>query len=211
MNQPDPTKGRNNPADAVVTEQVALWGGVGATVILGLPALWLAVTGALNLGGKLFWVALSGYFIGMVVQYWTAKSYKDGLTVNELLKALAWPIDTFQTIRAAVRKEQGKTVVAPVDNSNTLLSETWALIAGIGVTVLVVLVFLPIAVNAVLGAIGAVIWLAIWAYVVGLFVQYWTSQAYRDGLTKAEVISTLVWPIDSIKTIRAGVKARLGR
>lgn len=211
MTQSDPNKGRNNPTDAVVDEQIALWGGVAATVVLGLPAAWLAISGALNLGGKLFWVAFAGYFIGMVVQFWAAKSYKDGLTVNELIKAVAWPVDTFQTIRAAVRKEQGKPVNVPVDNSNTLLNETFALFAGVGVTVLVILFFLPLAVHAVLGAIGAVIWLAIWAYVVGLFVQYWTSQAYRDGLTKSEIVTTLVWPVDSVRTIRAGVRARLGR
>jgi hypothetical protein len=201
-------KGSNNPADALVDEKTALWGGIAATILLGLPALLIAISGALNLGGKLFWVIFSGYFIGLAVQYWTAKSYKNGLTVNETIKAVLWPVDTYQTIRAAVRKEQGKTVTVPVDDSKTLLSETWALVAGVGVGILA-LVFVPLAVSSLLGAIGAVIWFAVWAYVVGVFVQFWTSQAYRDGLTRNELLLAALWPVDTFKTVRAGVKARL--
>jgi hypothetical protein len=206
-------QGRNNPADAVVPQDVALWGGVAATVLVGLPLAIFGIFQVLDLIGELVWFALGAYSVGAIVQYWTAQSWRDGLTGGELFKAAVWPWDMLQTIRAGVSNQPQTNANAPGSNNpnDALVSEQVALWGGVLLTLLVGLPLAIFGIFSILGIIGSLVWLAVAVYLVGLIVQYWVSKAYLDGLTTGEVIATLVWPVATFQSIRAGVKARLNR
>jgi hypothetical protein len=206
-------QGRNNPADAIVPQDVALWGGVLLTVLVGLPLALFGIAQVLDLIGELVWFALGAYSVGAIVQYWTSKAYVDGLTTGEVVKAVLWPVDMFQTIRAGVSNQQPTNTNTPGSNNpnDALVSEQVALWGGVLLTVLVGLPLAIFGIFSILGIIGSLVWLAVAVYLVGLIVQYWVSKAYLDGLTTGEVLATLAWPVATIQSIRAGVKARLNR
>jgi hypothetical protein len=203
--------GHNNPADAVVPEEVALYGGIGATLVVGVPLALIGIAQVLDVIGGLVWLLVAGYVVGLMVQYWTAKSYRDGLTAGELMAALVWPVDMLRTIRAGVKSQSAQPNAAAGHNNpaDALIPEGLALWGGIGLTVFVGIPMVFWGIFSVLDLLGSLVWLAVVVYVVGLMVQYWISQAYRDGLTKGEILETLVWPVATIKSIREGVKARL--
>lgn len=215
MTYPNNTgQGHNNPNDALVSETVALWGGIVATLVIGLPLVLAGISQVLDLVGELVWFAIGVYSLGAIVQYWTAQSWRDGLTTGELLKAVLWPMDMFQTIRAGVTKKQPNTTNTVTGSNNpadAVVPEALALWGGIGVTAVVGLPLAIWGIFSVLGIIGSLVWLGVVVYIVGLFVQYWVSKAYIDGLTTGEVLTTLVWPVATIQSIRAGVKARLAK
>lgn len=76
---------------SVISEEAAKIAGVAVGVlaaILMVAGVFLALASIVTLIG----LVLVAYYIGAVVQFWVARSWKDGLTVNELKVALAWPI-----------------------------------------------------------------------------------------------------------------------
>ena len=211
---PNPAgQGRNNPADAVVPQDVALWGGVAVTVFIGLPLAIFGIFQVLDLIGELVWFAFGAYSVGAIVQYWTAQSWRDGLTGGELFKAVVWPWDMLQTIRAGVSNQQPTNSNAPGSNNpaDAVVPQDVALWGGVLLTLLVGLPLAIFGIFSILGIIGSLVWLAVPVYLVGLIVQYWTAQSWRDGLTGGELFKAIVWPVATFQSIRAGVRARLGR
>lgn len=75
----------------VIDEKTAKVAGiaVGAlAVILTITGVFLALSSIVILIGLI----VVAYYVGAIVQFWVARSWKDGLTVNELKATLTWPI-----------------------------------------------------------------------------------------------------------------------
>lgn len=195
---------------AVVDEKTALFGGLAVSVFAVFVAL-AAVKQVLDVIGQLIWLAIGLYILGMMVQYWTAQSYKDGLTKKEATMAVLWPVDTYATIRAGVHRQQGISafrgthVPAQQDTSGQLVDEKTALWGGFAATVVIGLPLTLWGIGSVLSLTGSLIWLAILVYVVGFVVNFWVSSSYKNGLTTGEITLNALWPIDILKKIRAGV------
>lgn len=194
----------------LLDEQSALWGGVVVTVLVGLPAALFAIGTFVSLVDDIIWVAIATWLVWMMIQFWISEAYKGGLTGSEIVRAALWPYDMYKTIRAGVRKQAGKPFAgtsSDPNSGNKLLKEEQALWAGIIVSVITVILLIAGIVSAIT-VIGGLIWLAVLVYVVGLFIQYWVSNAYTEGLTVNELMLAVAWPVATFKTIKEGVKAR---
>lgn len=198
--QPDNSK-------TILDEQTALIGGIIATAIFGVPAALFAIGKFVSIIDDLVWVAIAIWATWMMIQFWFSEAYKGGLSVKEIVKAAIWPYDMYLTIRAGVRKQEGKPVSPDSDTTKKVLNEEQALWGGIIVSCITLIVLITSIVSAV-AVVGGMIVIAIAGYVVGLFIQYWVSKAYTDGLTVNELLQAVAWPIATYKTIKAGVKAR---
>lgn len=207
MTHPSPQSGQPDDSKTLINEQTAFVGGVIATLVIGLPAALGAISQVINLLDDLILLAIATWLVWMMIQFWVSEAHKGGLTTNEIIKATLWPYDMFQTIKAGVRKQTGQTVWKKDDTSKKLLDEEQALWAGIIVSV-VALVLLIGGIASAIAVIGGVIWLAFLGYIVGMFIQFWVSKAYTEGLTVNEVWLAVLWPVATFKTIKAGVEAK---
>ncbi len=195
---------------AIINEKTALGAGLAATVVALLLVVF-AIQQVLDIVGEFILLGIGLYVLGLFVQYWTAQSYKDGLTVKEVTMAVLWPLDTVRTIREGVHRQQGigaftgTNLPSSQDTSHTLIEEKPALYGGIIATVFVGFPVMISAIASVLDITGELIWLAMAVYLIGFVVNFWVSMSYKNGLTVGEIILNALWPIDIIKKIRAGV------
>lgn len=200
----------------LIDEKTALYGGIAVSVIVGLPLAIYSISQLIATAGRLVLFFVAAYVAALVIQFWVSKSYKNGLTIKEIVYAVAWPLDVIRSIRLgmqAMRSNipgQAPNPHIADDKGEKVLSEKVALIAGIALTIAVFPLMLA-GVTTALTVIGSLIWLGVLVYLLGALVQFWVAQSYKDGLTVNEVLLSVLWPVDMIKTIRAGVKAYVNR
>ena len=189
----------------LASQPVALWGGIAVTLLIGLPVGFGAVETTMHAIAHLVMFLIAAYVVAMTIQYWVSQAWKKGLTTKECLLALFWPADL---VRHMVRGAKIQNCQTPANISHSgpkIVSEGGARIIGlllIGASV--VMLFVGIA--HALAAVGALIWLCILLWVCGMFVQYWVSQAWRDGFTTRELFRAIIWPIGMGSLVRTGAK-----
>ncbi len=179
------------------------------TLVVGVPLAFYGIGQVLGVIGHLIWFLIAAYIVALVVQFWVAQSWKNGLTKKEITYAVLWPVDVIrsmrQGIRAAAGQVPGRNPHETDDNGPKVLAQDAALIVGIALTVIAV-PLLFVGISTALSVIGSLIWLCIIAYLVGMFVQFWVAQSWRDGLTVKELTMAAIWPVGMISLIRAGVR-----
>lgn len=89
----------------VISQGVAFAFGILATVA-GVILLFVGLHAAWGVFWSVFWLLLIAWIIGGIVQFWVAQSWRDGLTVKELIRAAVWPFGMASVIRAGVKKLQ---------------------------------------------------------------------------------------------------------
>ncbi len=192
----------------IESEIVAMVAGVVLTILAGTAAL-ASLGDLIRVAGQLAWVLVAAYVVAIAVQFWVSESWRNGMTVKEIILAIAWPIDVIRSLRLGLRAARGKMAMSQKVNDDTgekVLGETAAKMFGMAVLVLATgLGFIGIV--TAFSVLGSLIYLAIVVWAVGAIVQFWVAESWRDGLTTGEILLALAWPIDMYKTIRAGVRA----
>jgi hypothetical protein len=184
-------------------------------VLVGIAAsgvgVWLTSVGLgqlKNTIGHLFWLLIALYVVALVVQYWVAQSYKNGLTGKEITFALLWPLDVVRSIRRGVKAATGQVPGRSGrvdDDGPKVVDEKVALFIGIAATALAA-VLLVVGIISAVGVIWSAFWLLVICWILGGIVQFWVAQSWRDGLTVKELTMAAIWPLGMASIIRAGVK-----
>jgi hypothetical protein len=191
------------------SENVARIIGVGATVVAAIAVATVAFA-FIGLAFKLALVALVLYATFGVVQFWVSQAWRDGLTVNEIGLAAFWPKDVYNKIKEGekLRSAASTSVRSTVqnDDSATVLNATVAVIVGIVVSALV-LGADWLVLQAVVGIVWQVLILVAVAWAVGFVVHFWASRAWKDGLTRNEVLLAVAWPVDILRIGYQAAKA----
>jgi hypothetical protein len=199
FNQHVPSHEDDSPT--LVNQPIAVVIGVVAAILALGVAGWAALE-VVGVAFKLIPFVIALYLTFGLVQFWVSKAYRDGLTVNEIILAAAWPVDVYKKIRTGLklREASSTTVNSTVteDNSNTVLSTKLAVIVGVVASVLVAL-FDAWVLSGIVGVAFQVIVLLAAIWIVGLVVHFWVSQAWKDGLTVKELLLAVLWPVDILK------------
>lgn len=202
--------GANGPDSPLLDQEKSALVGVIVSIIIGAPALVLFVVNFINLGGTLIPLIAIAYFVGAVVQYWMSHAYKDGLTLKGLGKMASWPVDIYQAVRAGGRKGASAAWSRPAssDDDTPFMSERAALWSGVGATVVVALLAFY-GIGMLIGALGSLIWVCVFGYILGAIGYFWQQKLHKDGLTAAKLLTMVVWPVDYLRRAYKGFKARV--
>lgn len=179
------------------------------TLLVGVPLAFYGLGQVLDVIGHLIWFIIAAYVVALTIQFWVAQSWKNGMTSKEITYTVLWPLDVIRSIRqglrAAAGQIPGRNPRDTDDIGKKVLSQQAALIVGIVATVIAI-PLLFVGISTALTVIGSLIWLCIIAYLVGMFVQFWVAQSWRDGLTVKELTMAAIWPVGMLSLIRAGAK-----
>jgi hypothetical protein len=191
---------------ALLSEGRAKWFGYVLTGIVGGTLIYVGTKQILAAIGHLTWFLIAAWTVAVAIQFWTASSWRDGLSTKELLLAFFWPYDVIRSIKLGLQATKGKVINRTRDDQTgpKVLSQTGAIAFGVGVSALAVLLLIPGLMHA-LAAFSALMWSLAIIWILGAIVQFWVSEAWTDGLTRNEIIAAFLWPYPMFRIVRAGV------
>jgi len=188
-----------------VSSGSALLGGL--LTLWGLACAYRAVMGTLGIVGNVLLVIGALYIIGAVATFWLARYWEDGITADEALGLVKWPL----SIRAILKADNLKSGFAGLgiadDSSEVLIAdEGIAKLIGAIVSAIALLIAVPMFVGATVGAVGGILVVLVYLHFVGMAAYFWLMDFHKRPFSGGMIVELLIWEFDMFRDLWTRVK-----
>jgi hypothetical protein len=198
----------------LLNDKVAVIGGILVTVCIAVWTLMFCLQNLPSLMTELFWLTAIGYLVGMLVVFWSDRSYRDGVSANKARKLGLWPFGVAKALVFGLLQECNATGLEPkphvFDGSKVLIAKKGTRQIGIALTALASVA--AVIYLIVVGSGLVTLWLLfLGIYGLGCVTYFWVTKLYLGGLTISRLLVIILWPIEVARIGKAGAKLVLAK